>query len=150
YPLTDVSLARTNERHLLATYCRRAALSETGDILVARSRDGGRTWAQQTQPLFSGDHQLASIACLSDGVLIAAATSFEFLFENSIRWRIGAVTGGVYLRASQDGGYSWNDARAIDTAPFPVAFTRGAVVEMDDGTLLLPLAGRRGSPFQVL
>jgi hypothetical protein len=147
----EVNLAKGHGRELLATFGRAASGLETGDIVLARSGDGGLTWQPSAKPLFSHPgpgHQLAGITSLSDGALIASTTRFQFLFEGKVRFRRGSSTDGVFVRDSSDGGHGWGKDRRVDTSPFPVAWTRGSIIEMSDGSLLLPLAGQRGERYR--
>jgi sialidase-1 len=148
----EINLCRGQGREVLATFGRAASNLETGDILLARSSDGGLTWQRPASaPLFSHPgpgHQTAGITRLSDGLLIASTTRFQFLFEGKLRFRRGSATDGVFVRTSSDGGNRWDDVRQVDTSPFHVAWTRGSIVEIADGSLLLPLAGQRGERYK--
>jgi hypothetical protein len=151
----EVNLGKHREGGVIATFGRGRAGSETGDILAIRSADG-LTW-QKSKParLFSGaedggpsyGHQLASIASLADGTLIACSTKFRFLFEGKVGWRRGSEMDGVYVSRSSDRGQNWGDVQRIDMAPYRIGWTRGAVVEMPDGRLLLPLSGQKGDRY---
>jgi hypothetical protein len=147
----EISLARGRGADVVATFGRGEPGSEAGDILFARSADSGATWTRPAQLFSAGEnnqgHQVAGITRLADGTLIAASTRFRFLFENKLRWRRGSETDGVYLRASADGGSRWSETRRIDTAPYRTAWTRGAILEMPDGSLILPLAGQQGQRY---
>jgi hypothetical protein len=141
----EINLAAGRPGDVVSTFCRAASGTEAGEILFARSADGGASW-ERPVVLFSDNqktqgHQLAGITRLNNGSLLAASTRFRFLFEGKVRWRRGSDTDGVYLRESTDGGSRWSEIRKIDTSPFRLAWTRGSIVEMPDGSLLLPLAG---------
>jgi hypothetical protein len=151
----EVNLGKHREGGVIATFGRGRAGSETGDILVLRS-ENGLAW-QKSKParLFSVDedggpghgHQLASVASIADGTLLACSTKFRFLFEGKVGWRRGSEMDGVYVSQSSDGGRNWGDVQRIDIAPYRIGWTRGAVVEMPDGGLLLPLAGQKGDRY---
>jgi hypothetical protein len=148
----EVSLARGRGSELLATFGRAPGSAETGDILLKRSYDGGATW-QASDVLFSNSspgHQLAGLTRVSDGTLIASTTRLRFLFGGQLRWRRGSETDGVFVRTSVDGGRTWGEERKVDTSPYQVAWTRGAIVEMPDGSLLLPLAGQVGKSYRAV
>lgn len=150
----EVSLVRGRGSEVLASFGRAPAGSETGDIQLTRSRDSGATWqASNAVKLFShpgAGHQLAGITRLSDGTVIASTTRLRFLFGGKLRWRRGSETDGVFVRASVDGGHNWSEVRKVDTSPFAVAWTRGSIVEMPDGSLLLPLAGQQNKSYQAI
>jgi len=145
----EASLARGRGSEVVATFGRAPSGSETGDILVTRSADGV-SWKQTPAvSLFSHEaasHRVAAITRLSHGSHIVATTRFRHLFDGKVRWRRGSTTDGVFVRESTDG--RWSDARKVDTAPFSIAWTRGAVVELHDGSLLLPLAGQRSDSYK--
>jgi hypothetical protein len=148
----EVNLAPGQGTEVVAAFARAQPGCEVGEILLSRSRDQGLTWQTSSNPLFTmadeGEgnqgYQHAVLTRTSDGSLIACATKFDFLFGGKIGWRRGSQTGGVYLRVSKDGGGSWSEMRNVPIAPFHRAWTRGPVVEMPDGTWLIPLAGQRG------
>jgi hypothetical protein len=147
----EVNLAGDGGSGVVATFGRAVPGLEAGEIAVARSVDGGETWSRAVS-LFRGEgegqlHQLAGITRLSGGRLVAASTRFSFLFEGKLRWRRGTETSGVFLRQSTNGGSGWGELRKVDTAPFRSAWTRGSIVEMPDGSLLLPLAGQKGETY---
>jgi hypothetical protein len=152
----EVSLARGGDSEVFATFARAQPGSEVGDILLVRSGDGGVTWQKATSaPLFSNDgtqqgnggYQHAALTRLGDGALLAATTKFGFLFGGEVGWRRGSQIDGVYVRASSDGGSTWGEVRNVGIEPFRRAWTRGPIVEMQDGSLLLPLAGQRGDRY---
>lgn len=148
----EVSLAKGRGEEVVATFGRAPVGSETGDILLTRSADGAAHWPQSNAvPVFTHSgpgHQLAAVARLAGGDLVVSTTRLKSVFEGKTRWRRGSVTEGVFVRQSRDGGHSWGDARKVDTAPFPVAWSRGAIVELADGSLLLPLAGQRSDSYR--
>jgi sialidase-1 len=151
----EVNLAKGFGSDLVATFVRAASGSETGEILLVRSADGGLTWSKpvsvfsvEEQGKLGAGYQPAGVTLLSDGSLITSTTRFSFLFEGRIAWRKDSEIEGVYTSKSTDGGHRWDDARKLDFAPFGVAWTRGSTVEMPDGSLLLPLAGQTGDQYQ--
>jgi hypothetical protein len=151
----EASLARGAGSEVLAAFGRSKPGSEVGDIALVRSRDGGATWLEAPLSLFASDapldgsrgYQPAALTRLSAGGLIACTTRFGFLFEGKVGWRRGAQTDGVFVRASSDHGYRWDEIRKVDTFPFQRAWTRGPIVEMPDGKLLLPLAGQKSDSY---
>jgi hypothetical protein len=147
----EVNLAGGLGSDIVATFARSTPGREAGEILFTKSANGGNSWTRPVS-LFRGTephqgHQLAAITRLSSGALVAASTRFEFLFAGKVRWRRGSETSGVYLRTSTDGGSHWTSTQKIDTGAFRSVWTRGSIVEMPDGTLLLPLAGQKGERY---
>ena len=106
-------------------------LSREGAIAVARSQDGGETW---TNTIVYDDPRVddrvnLGMKCLEDGTLLLPF--FQY---------IGAPIGCFIMRSS-DGGRTWSE-------PYPVAnplhgwmALYGQIVEMQDGTLLMPAYG---------
>jgi BNR repeat-like domain len=153
----EVNLARGRGADVFAAFGCAQPGAEAGDIRFTRSADGGVTWQTPTT-LYSTNapldgtrgYQHAGLACLGDGLLLASTTKYGFLFGGKAGWRRGSRIDGVYMRASSDGGHIWAEARKIDTTPFRRAWTRGPIVEMQDGSLLLPMAGQNGSSYEDL
>ena len=146
----EVNLAKTGNSEVLAAFVRGLPGSDAGEILLTRSSDSGATWSapaplfRSAEPLAAArGYQHAALTQLSNGAVIACATKFSFLFDGKVAWRRGSQTEGVFIRNSQDGGHRWDEVKKVDTSPFRRAWTRGAIVELADGTLLLPLAGQR-------
>jgi hypothetical protein len=55
----------------------------------------------------------------------------------------GAGTGVLVVR-SETGGYTWDSPRHVDEPPgWPDVTSHGAVIELPDGDLLLPVTGQR-------
>ena len=50
---------------------------------------------------------------------------------------------GIFVRKSSDNGYTWGEKVKVNIAPFRIAYVRDSILEMPDGTLLLPLCGLR-------
>ena len=147
----EVSLSKGRGSEILATFGHAPAGSEAGDILLTRSGNGISWKHSPALPLFSDagvSHQLAAITRLSNGTHIVSTTKFRYLFEGKLRWRRGSTTEGVFVRESLDGGHSWANACKVDTSPFRIAWTRASLVEMADGSLLLPLSGQRGDGYK--
>lgn len=149
----EVNLVRGERSEVVATFARAQPGCEVGDILFARSHDGGVTWqTSKAGALFSAldalegsrGYQHAVLTRTSSGSLIACTTKFGFLFAGKVGWRRGAQIDGVYVRVSPDGGNTWGDIQKVAIDPFHRAWTRGPIVEMADGSWLLPLAGQRG------
>lgn len=124
-------------------------------IALARSRDGGHTWAPATVfPPFDPEcgEQDPSITELRDGTLLI----------NFFRWRVvpAAEKGrlryaarqqydgswsdveGPWIVRSRDGGETWEQTSVqVDSGPLPRAGTSDAVLELEDGTLLMGIYG---------
>ena len=146
----EASLASAHGGGVIATFGRAPEGSEAGDILTTQSLDGV-SWRQPSQPLFShpgASHQIAAITRLRDGRHIVSTTRYRQLFDGTLRWRRGASIDGLFVRESPDGGRTWTEAHRVTTSPFSIAWTRGAIVEMKDGSLLLPLSGQQRDSYK--
>ena len=151
-----VNLERLHNGNLVASFCQALGGHQTGDILLVRSTDQGKSWTwPRPVTVFSGGesaghgpgYHVAGMTQLSDGSLISVTTEFKFLFEKSLAWRRGTEIEGVWVSISGDGGHSWSEKAGIDMHPFHVAWARGPVLEMEDGTLVLPVAGLKGDRY---
>lgn len=116
---------------------------------VVRSRDGGRTWGEPEtwfESVFrtGGIEAGCSLSRLSSGRLLLPYADGFYLHRDSIDWQKG--TGDFSRNAllvcpcSDDNGKSWSNRAAQSYEGFE-AFAFGTVVELPDGTLLLPLWG---------
>ena len=153
----EVSVERLDDGELVAVFARNRGLrhTDTGDILLVRSLDNGRTWSSDnpTMVLPAGEdhgYALAAVARLSDGRLLANAYGYEFLMDGRIDFR-GGSSGfqNVWLAWSADKGRTWSERQKVNIAPMRCAAIRDAVAELPDGTLMLPLCGlqvRRAMP----
>ena len=137
-------------------------LDPSSHLTALTSADGGRTWGDyrvihDKSPAYG--EQDPSIARLRDGRLMV----------NFFRWRVlpparkdellcvtytlpnGNVADyeGPFVITSRDGGRSWDaEPTRVDSAPLPRAGCSDAVLELADGTLLLPAyGGEPGSTF---
>ena len=118
---------------------------------MVRSTDGGETWHSQVTP-----HTYAGNGCvigqIADGSLIV--NNFRWIFapleEGEERFRgydgyredermsLAMVNEGVYTAMSRDDGYTWEPARML----LERAGTAGRVIDLDDGSILMPVNGR--------
>ena len=115
-----------------------------------RSSDNGETWHTHVTPDPAGGNG-ASVNQLSDGTLIV--NNFRWLFVPfSDRDKVShlpgygeyedlamaGASGGVHITRSTDDGYTWRPAKRLEIAIAEVS-TAGRVVELEDGSVLLPL-----------
>ena len=151
----EVNLVRGRGSDVLAAFGCAQPGGEAGEIRLVRSGDGGVRWSKPV-PLFSTPgpldgtrgYQHAALTSLNDGTLFASTTGYGFLFGGKAGWRRGSRIDGVYTRASKDGGRTWSETKKVEIPSIRRAWTRGPVVEMQDGSLLLPLAGQRGDTYE--
>jgi sialidase-1 len=152
----EVAVVSLPNGELVAVFARNRGLqhTDTGDILLARSRDNGRTWDPDPVVVFPAaedyGYALAGLSLLSDGRLVANAYGYEFLVDGRIDFQAGSSCfQNVFLAWSGDGGHTWSERQKANIAPMRAAGVRDGIAELPDGTLLLPLCGlqeRRGNP----
>lgn len=145
--------ARWRDRH--------THMDPTTRTSLLRSRDGGRSWFSQVTPDPAGGNGTA-IARLSDGTIIVNA--YHHLFARieerdklagrpsiGVEEWYGMATagGGVFMVRSETDGYTWTAPQQIEEPPdWPVITCHGALIELPDGELLLPVTGSRAEGLQ--
>ncbi len=110
-----------------------------GVILKTLSTDGGKSWAQpDTIVSTSWDCRTPSITQLRDGLIIVTFTQSR----NDLR--AGAILPvGCFTARSFDSGQTFTAPRMISIPEFYWTATSDELLELDDGTLLLPFYGQR-------
>ena len=91
-----------------------------------RSTDGGKSWSKPYQGVLQeGVRTISTLGVRHDGRLMAVS-------EKPLR-----------LAHSRDHGRTWTPGRVIDASPMGRAWvwTGGKLLELDDGTLVIPVAG---------
>lgn len=127
-------LARTPQGEIL--------LIDSGLKVMARSRDEGRTWTEPAPlpPPVSHFNNLGALGALRDGTLLIAGMKGGDLFKNPDQ--VGPPIDGAICR-SMDNGKTWSDPFILDRLGYhvqePASHLR--IVELRDGTILLPVAG---------
>jgi Neuraminidase (sialidase) len=124
---------------ILASFKTGAAhVGKTGRAAIARSTDGGRTWSAPVTifDIPDADDGIDLLSQLRDGTVLAAAVSYTWEGE----W-IGDKRGfraDTYVLLSKDNGVTWSRPAKADTRPYDWAYPFGRIVELPDGTLLMP------------
>jgi hypothetical protein len=158
-----VAFRRAPERRRLGE--KRATHTDPNSQLVlVRSRDGGKTWDREPQLIFAhpfGGSQDPCMVQLSNGTLVCTSYGWALLnadyaatMTNSLRHGAYVFLGGYVLR-SKDGGHSWQGPFrpphvGVDATPDafgqPVAaYNRGALCEGRDGRLYWVVAANRNA-----
>ncbi len=113
--------------------------------VLIRSKDEGKTWHPSTKvtisniPLGLGN---IGITALSDRSLITHYTVIGPNFVERVKAGESTQEDGVFVRKSNDNGYTWSAHKKVDVSPlnYGVAL-RCPILELKDGTLLMPLCG---------
>ncbi|MDQ2947688.1 MAG: glycoside hydrolase [Acidobacteriota bacterium] len=130
-------------------------IAPDGDVIMLRSRDGGKTWGEKQviggQPDL--DEREGCGVQLRDGTIVVAIFynslyrpdgSYEWGWETKVKFGAGKQYLGTYTITSKDNGKTWSKPSFIDTKGMPFSDTEGpadAPVEMPDGSVLMPVMG---------
>jgi sialidase-1 len=126
-------------------------LAADGDVIMLRSRDGGRTWGEkQVIANTDLDEREGCGVQLRDGTVLVGVFynalyqpdgSYNFNFE---KLKLGGVKQylGAYTIRSRDNGKTWSRPSFIDPKGMPFTDMEGptdAPVEMSDGSVLMAM-----------
>lgn len=113
------------------------------------SSDRGQTWSKRSEVLYDDYFfgvQDPCVNLLRDGTLFCSFFTWQVLLESDVpelrpfdRKIAGRGIGrpqGAYTIRSQDGGLTWDEPLPITNTGL---FIRGNAVELDDGSILLPM-----------
>ena len=140
-------LTSTTDGELVLTYKESKDHHRTDDgvLLVARSSDGGQSWAEKRVIAAEAgwrSYTNHSLTRLSDGALLLNLIRGQHrLAANGNRYSFGR---SAYLR-STDGGHSWQERGAdievgfVDPALWSMAY--GRTLELNDGRLMVTVYG---------
>lgn len=119
---------------------------------LVRSSDG-ETWHTVVTPDPAGGNG-AAMNQLSDGTLIVNATHWRWvpidrkgelgnphLSRELNELGIAGAPTGVFITRSTNDGYNWDAPRIVKTPGMGVSVSHGPVIELADGSLLVPLEG---------
>ena len=121
----------------------------TSRASLVRSSDG-EDWHTVITPDPAGGNGVA-MNQLSDGTLIVNTTHWRWVPidrkdelvdpRELTELGIAGTPTGVYITRSSNDGYNWDAPRIVVTPGFDVSVSHGPVIELDDGSLLVPLEG---------
>ena len=138
-----IAMLPDGELLLVAFFCDSAG-KENGyreDIIMFRSKDGGRTWSQREITEITGREPYFSI--LKDGTIFVTT----HLLKNDIRNKEGYCYSYIYR--SVDGGCSWEETaiRSEDNEEEPKSWTLTTrnVLELNDGSLIFGVSGMKNN-----
>jgi len=149
--LAEVSLALGNDpNEVVMAYAKQRGLihSDDGDIVFAKSFDGGKTWDQSTVVTCMKMHDLwgftsASLKVLKNGTILVLAHT-NYLSGPKSNTPFGVK--GAYITRSSDGGKTWSLPETFDVHPLRRINIWDNPIELDDGTLLLAVSGTLFDP----
>ena len=131
-------------------------ISNDGDVVLVRSKDGGKTW--------SGRQVIASIKNLDEregcGIQLRDGTIIVGVYYNALYRPDGTYLPnaerenrlsernhrhlGAYIITSRDNGHSWSEPQHIDTKEMPYSSLEGptdAPIELPDGSIVMGIIG---------
>ena len=127
-----------------------------GDVVMVRSKDGGKTWGgrQVVAAIKDVDEREGCGVQLRDGTIVVG------VFFNNLYLPDGSYSPaeareqklaqgeqrflGAYTIASTDNGYTWSEPRYVETKDMPFRNLEGptdAPIEMPDGSLVMGVIG---------
>jgi len=147
----EVSVANLGDGELIGVLAQNRGLvhTDTGTIILVRSKDHGKTWDRRSKVVVMAEEEdagwnVAAVCRLSDGTLLVHGNRWRYLNEGRIDRQHGqSEIDGVWLTRSTDNGYTWSTPSRVNFAPMRNARVRDAIVELPQGDLLLPLHGFR-------
>jgi len=118
------------------TTSRSERFPKLGKLMCMTSGDGGRSWTRpRTIVDTKADDRDPSVARLSDGTLLCN------FFKTTWNYERKTAHIRVAVARSDDGGKTWAEPQEIET-PFDwVAACSAPVVELSDGSLVMPIYG---------
>jgi hypothetical protein len=125
-----------------------------GSIFLARSSDDGVTWTHPTSafmsPTWFAAHGVTNgsmntsdaLTTLSDGTIVMVVTESHTSTSYTDRQSV------TYVLRSTDSGVTWSGKTTPIAMPTPIYFNTsyGRIVELPDGTLLMPVWGALTAP----
>lgn len=126
-----------------------------GDVVMLRSKDGGKTWGdrQTVGGIKDADEREGCAVQLKDGTIVMGVF-FNNLYRNDGSYPFGEATDrvmepgkpylGAYIITSKDNGHTWSKPGYIDTKDMPFSNLEGptdAPIEMPDGSILMGIIG---------
>lgn len=133
-------------------------LSNDGDVIILRSKDGGKTWGEKQ--VIAGikdmDEREACGLQLKDGTIVLSIFYNALYFaDGSYKvWNPGKTLDskfekgkprlGTYVITSNDNGYTWSEPNFMNIKKMPFSGIEGptdAPIQMPDGSILMAAIG---------
>lgn len=126
-----------------------------GDVVMLRSKDGGKTWGDRQVPgaIKDVDEREGCAVQLRDGTIVMGVF-YNDLYNKDGSYPFGAATNkvleagrqylGAYITTSNDNGHTWSAPKFINTKGMPFSNLEGptdAPIEMPDGSILMGIIG---------
>lgn len=127
-------------------------IANDGDVVMLRSKDGGKTWGnkQVITAIKNVDEREGCGIQLKDGTIVVGVY-YNNLYNPDGSYIWGSAHKdpnktylGMHFITSKDNGYTWSEANFIDTRGMPFRNLEGptdAPIEMPDGSLLMGVIG---------
>jgi sialidase-1 len=126
-----------------------------GDVVMLRSKDGGKTWGQRQviSAIKDLDEREGCGIQLKDGTIVVGVFYNDLYkhdgtydWENRVQKTADAGNRylGAHIITSKDNGHTWSKANFIDTKGMPFNNVEGptdAPIEMPDGSLVMGIIG---------
>jgi len=119
-----------------------AHVGVTGRLDALRSSDGGLTWSRPAVIVQSeADDRNPAVGIAPDGTVVLAYHQ-QASYDERGRWAAGLSHVEMRVTWSRDGGATWEPYRPLGFAPMAKYSAYGHIVNLADGTMLLPIYGR--------
>ena len=116
-------------------------IDSTSRAVAIRSKDNGKTWEGKIIVYDDEDGiQDPSIKALSDGSLICNFFKWKVIKQEPFNHQVL----GTFIVRSYDSGYTWEkELTKVEVPDFKLSGTSDAILELNDGTLLIPMYGAK-------
>lgn len=124
-----------------------------GDVIMLRSKDGGKTWGdkQVIAQMKDADEREGCGIQLRDGTIVMGifynknyTEDGSYNFDGKMKREPGKRYLGSYIITSKDNGHTWSEPMDVYSKDMPFSNVEGptdAPIEMPDGSILMGLIG---------